>query len=83
MSPPPASLFSWLAETPHADFRRRRLTEQSQVPMAQFHAALSLQEAALARWESIPLGERRALQEYLWEFTCREWERYASLGQTV
>ena len=49
--------------------------ERSQMPMAQFHALLALQEAVLTRWDSVPPADRRALKGYLWEFICREWER--------
>lgn len=43
--------------------------------MAQFHALLSLQEAVLTRWDSVPPADRRQLKGYLWDFICREWAR--------
>lgn len=50
-------------------------TERSQMAMAQFHALLSLQEAVLTRWDSVPPADRRQLKGYLWDFISREWAR--------
>lgn len=46
--------------------------------MAQFHSLLTIQEAVLARFDAIPLAERRSLKAYLWDFCCREWTRFGN-----
>ncbi|CBJ26385.1 conserved unknown protein [Ectocarpus siliculosus] len=64
-----------LHRSDHAAEVSKIILERSQMPMAQFHALLALQEAVLARWDSVPPADRRALKGYLWEFLCREWAR--------
>ncbi|CAM9325540.1 unnamed protein product [Pylaiella littoralis] len=64
-----------LRRSEHAVEVSKTILERSQMPMAQFHALLSLQDSVLTRWDSVPPADRRALKAYLWEFTCREWAR--------
>ncbi|CAM9400550.1 unnamed protein product [Ascophyllum nodosum] len=64
-----------LRRSEHAIEVSKTILGQSQVPMAQFHALLALQEVVLARWESVPHADRRSLKAFLWDFISREWSR--------
>ncbi|CAN0118520.1 unnamed protein product, partial [Laminaria digitata] len=64
-----------LRQSEHAVEVSKTILEQSQVPMAQFHSLLTIQEAMLSRFDAVSLADRRSLNAYLWDFSCREWTR--------